>query len=884
MHRERQQYSAEWQKMMPTSITTDDHRHHNASLFADDDHQCYESLQDLSEKVLLSSFFSRQEHGASNHKPPNINCCSSSSISSKNPLAHSSHFCPVQAIDDLISSLSRDLSRARSCTLVPSVASTGISSSSSSSSVIRPKQPRRARNKTISGRLTSPSSEWLNLTSSRQIIAPFSQVATNPRSFVVLRRQASRKGADTRVCSSTMADPSAAVGAHPAIGSSPKPTVTALAGGAADGIPDVTVNAFGTTYSLHRSILERSPYFSAMLSGQWSENSESGISIFPDEMDPNITKVGFEVALEYMYGRNVMDLIELDPIGIFASCQWLEFPELLKWAAQNIMHHLNVSNIHLIIHIFSESYYGKEGMVILDAAKALLRLRGCEMPLAVWDHIPAELVREIIGGDTFYMPSELNRWEYAVSLLDRILEMKASKMRVPFLDDKASAPAHVKRQLEGLLPDDPPETDNNTDLDTSAEGDLETARQFPEDIHNQWLDLYTHPDILPIRQMIMEDIGYMHIPLQHFRRIQAHHDIFGVRPVQQAVIHSAFVQALKLAHLVDSADEFSPKLNIRKDMLMSDFPASQRIQIHRFHKDSDLYPCAMSGGDAIPHEYPITKEDKMSANLVVSRKARGLIHEDCNYHVPQHGFIAAQFVTGWERSDFIKPLPMNLPDPHPEYSPFPPFRFSTSFPHPATLDSKQRCFSPPFWYAGSTWVLYLYYNTIPKASRVGLYLRRIYDTRRAEPSLDSWCSRLNPPRMAHHDPLCCYRVLPDLHPSDLSSCYNEAYPRLDLLGDRFGTRNGMGQLYPRIGRPNDILAKLPYVDIRSAVTVHFKLYSNFACAGQPACFQSKPEQFQIDRCWGWDVRVPDGQEPLLDLCGNPLNERQLKICLVIGVL
>ncbi|EEQ92641.2 uncharacterized protein BDCG_07761 [Blastomyces dermatitidis ER-3] len=874
MHRDRQRYSAEWQKMMPNSVTTSNYHHHNTSQFDNDGHQSYQSLQNhLEKKVLLSPFSSKQEDSPlQNVKAPMNNCCSSSSISCKSPLIHPSHYCPVQVISALISSLSKDIGRTRSCKRAPPTAASATLPLPSS--VVRPQKSRRARNKSASSSLESPSSEWLNLISSWPRKAQVSRETANPRSYAALTAEASLN-ADFLDCDYTMADPASVIaGAYLPIGSIS--TVTVMPGGAVECKADVTVNAFESTYSLHRCILERVPYFAAMLSGQWNETGNHVLSIFPDEMDPNITRVGFEVALEYMYGRKVMDLIELDPIGVFAACQWLDLSEPLKWAVQNIMHHLDISNIHLILSIFTEYHYGKEGRVVLDAAKSLLRLRGCEMPLAVWDHIPAEIVRDIVGGDAFYMPSELKRWEYAVSLLDRVLESKASKMRIPFLNDNASAPAHVKRQLEGILPDDPPEADTDTELD------FETDRQFSEDMHNQWLNLYTHPDILPIRQMIMEDIAYMHIPLEHFRRVQSHRDIFGVRPVQPAVIHSAFVQALKLAHLVDTADEFSLKLDIGHATFMSEFPARQRSQIHRFHIDSGFYPCSMPGGDVIRREYPVTKEDTTTSNLTVTRKARGFIHQDCNKHAGQQGFRTSHLVMGWERRDFIKPLPINSTVTHPDHSPFPPFRFSTTFPHPATLENRQRLFSSPFWYAGATWVLYLCHNTIPKASSVGLYLRRIYDTRPAEPSLESWSSRINPPGMAHYEPLvACHSRPSNPHLDEPSNYYNEAYPRLDLVGDRFGSRNGVGH---SLGRERDTPALLPYVDIRSSVTAHFKLYSNFVCAGQPACFQSKPEQFQIDRCWGWDVRVPDGQEPLLDLCGNPLNERQLKICLVIGIL
>ncbi|OAX81043.1 hypothetical protein ACJ72_04619 [Emergomyces africanus] len=839
---------------MPTSITASNYRHHNPSLFDDDGCQYYEYFKKLSEKEVLSSLLSRQEPSCiTNQQSPQTICGSSTSVPCRSFLNQPSHYCSVQVITSLISSLSRDVRRTRSGTLAPAAAATEVASS-----VIRPQKFRRVHTKTTSCRLTSPSSEWLKLSSSQQNIAQSSRGSPCLRPVDVLARDATDKKAYSSNCDSTLADPASVdAGAHPSI--CPMPTVTALTGSGANHMPDITINAFETTYVLHRCILERAPYFSAMLSGHWNENSDRAISIFPAEMDQNITRIGFEVALKYMYGHKVMDLVELDPLGIFAVCQWLELPEPLKWAAQTIMHRLDISNIHLVLSIFTENHYGKEGKVVLDAAKSLLRLRGCEMPLAIWDHIPAELVREIIGGDAFFISSELRRWEYSVSLLDRVLEAKALKMRIPFLDDNSSAPIHVKRELEGLLPDDPPETDTDMELGVNTEQDLETAHQFSEAIHNQWLNLYTHPDVLPIRQMIMEDIAYMHIPLENFRGIQSHCDIFGVHPVQPAVIHSAFVQALKLGQLVSTADEFNLKLNIGQATFMSDFPPAQRSQIQRFHIDSGLYPCTMPGGDVIRRKYPVSREDKMTANLIVSRKARGFIHDNCNYHLQQQRFRTDHLVMGREGSDFMKPLPINP-------------QFCTLSTAPSRPSGSRQ--------ASPTQRLWIVSSDCPHPHS-GLYLRRIYDTRSAEPSLDSWSFRLNPQHNADHDPLGDHTGPVNPHGNEMSTPYdNETYPKLDHVENTLGTPDPVFQ--PRFGRARDFAAKPPYIDCRSAVTVYFKLYSNFACAGQPACFQSKPEQFQVDRCWGWDVRVPDGQEPLLDLCGNPLNERQLKICLVIG--
>ncbi|EEH38443.2 hypothetical protein PAAG_08169 [Paracoccidioides lutzii Pb01] len=849
---------------MPHSITNNNHRYNNTLLFySDEDHQNHGSFQNPPR--LLSSLFLRHQQRVF-HSKLSKECLffPSSSISSKTLLTHPSHFCPIQVITVLIFSLSRDIRSPRNRTF------TSHASPQVPPSVIRSQRP---------GSLKSPSSEWLKLMRSCQTVEQTSGGILKSCPFDVMSAEAADMDADPFISSSaTPSRSSDHVGeldetAVPATG-----TVTTLApdvisfghfGGYA---PDIEIRAFGAIYLLHRLIIRRSPYFYAMFAAGWAETWGRAITIFPTEMDGNITKMGFDVALGYLYGRSVCYMARLDPVGVFATCQWLGLPEPINWAGQYMIRHLDDSTIPYALSIFTRSYYGVDGNLVLESAKTMLRLRGTETDVMLWTQIPAEMVREIVGGDDFYVKSELKRWEYAVAILDHSLEVTAAKLRIPFLDDSRTAPDHVKRELDGIFSDHPVEVDTSNDSNADS--------PFSEDIHNQWLSLYMHPDVVPIRQLIIEDIGYMHIPFANFRRIQSDCDIFGVHTIQPAVLTSSILQALRLGHLVDRAEGVRLKMNSGEVVFLSELPAVQRSHIHRFHLQSGLSLYSQPGGDMTTREYPVVSEDNVIAALPVTRKVTGLITEVCKYGW-QNGYLSNQIALGWDGYQF----PVMAPSP--KYSPFPPFRFCASFPNPIQLTDKQRLFSTPFWYAGASWTICLWNSLNDKERKIGIYLRRMYDARPVVPSFDAWSAQLNPPHPDYHDPLTHISG-----PDNISAnAVHGSHGRLRQKrrpGRNIGTLQTVMTQFPNslviARRENDVAYELPYTDYRPTATAYFKLYSNIACLGPLASFQSKPELFRLDKCWGWDVRLEPNIDPLWNLCGNPQSGTQLKICLVIGIV
>jgi len=66
---------------------------------------------------------------------------------------------------------------------------------------------------------------------------------------------------------------------------------------------DIDVVVFGTSYPLHRIVLDQAPFFASALSPPWLEATAREVTLHPEEIDSNITKPAFELALRRLYGH-----------------------------------------------------------------------------------------------------------------------------------------------------------------------------------------------------------------------------------------------------------------------------------------------------------------------------------------------------------------------------------------------------------------------------------------------------------------------------------------------------------------------------------------------------------------------------------------------------
>jgi hypothetical protein len=180
---------------------------------------------------------------------------------------------------------------------------------------------------------------------------------------------------------------------------------------------DITINAFGKTYPLHRIILDRSPFFSSLFAGPWRDSDTPFLDL--DFSDPNITQSAFDIALQRLYGH----IVNPDDEGVsslLATGAYLDIQDLVEESLSTLLRTLNPQNVSRR-HQFArgKQYYGEASEKLAEACFTLLCHAGSCMSLALWDGISNEVAAEVISSDAFWVEGEYERYIFARDLLRR---------------------------------------------------------------------------------------------------------------------------------------------------------------------------------------------------------------------------------------------------------------------------------------------------------------------------------------------------------------------------------------------------------------------------------------------------------------------------------
>ncbi|RMY42626.1 hypothetical protein D0865_11827 [Hortaea werneckii] len=358
---------------------------------------------------------------------------------------------------------------------------------------------------------------------------------------------------------------------------------------------DITVIAFDHPYHLHRLILDRAPFFTSALSAPWLESAAKEITVHPSDLDPNITQTAFELALKRLYGCS--DPVEEEPeaIGLLAVGCWLEMKDLIDSAIESILWQMSPETLSPLIRLVTMNYYGRAGEKILASAKAMLCRDGNSMPLRFWSGIPADIVREMVGGDGFYIEGELERWILAKRILDRRLKVRAYEagLTVPSSSSSSSGltgrsttrrrrvirkvPVEYWPRLTAVRFDSisttslfsPPVRRGPRSSSASSHANppfYGGARGLgvggaPDPLH-AFISLYTHPDIEPLLVLLDEGIHYIHLDFESLQFIRGQRDILGFPVMPEKVVNDALWMQMELRQKVINAAEGGLELGL----------------------------------------------------------------------------------------------------------------------------------------------------------------------------------------------------------------------------------------------------------------------------------------------------------------------------------
>lgn len=534
---------------------------------------------------------------------------------------------------------------------------------------------------------------------------------------------------------------------------------------------DITVHAFGHKYLLHRLILDRAPFFTSALSAPWLEANSKEISVHPEDIDNNITQSSFELALKRLYGCDSPAEEEVEAVGLFATGCWLEMKDLIDASIESMLRQMSPETLAPLIKLVTSNYYGRAGDKILASAKAMLCRDGWGMPLRFWSGIPGDIIREIVGGDGFYIEGEFERWVLAKRILDRRLKTRAaeaglfqagSRRKVRKAPDAVSLMAI---RFDGVY----------------RRSSVGGGRGVPDALQ-QWIMLYTHPDVEPLLVLLDEGIHYVHLDFEQLQYIRSARDCLGLPVMPEKVISSALWQQMELRQRVVNARETDMELNLSTTCVEDhdDMDTAASNAAIGASKDTTMSittpssppPITDTKGKGKASEYPSLAEasetqlddDMASGSWDGNGKPRKfwIPSSDCSIVMGGNAdpVIATSNTTTLQRhaqqsrvslgleatdvqwaSDFAavtsQPRPPsrgsagdasegpagNLPTEL-RYTHFPPFRFAAEFPNPRLLKEKKRVYSRTVFYAGSLWNIYIQKVATARSKQLGVYLHR----------------------------------------------------------------------------------------------------------------------------------------------------------------
>ncbi|KAF2482443.1 hypothetical protein BDY17DRAFT_298539 [Neohortaea acidophila] len=510
---------------------------------------------------------------------------------------------------------------------------------------------------------------------------------------------------------------------------------------------DITVHAFGKQYHLHRLILDRAHFFRSALTEPWLEANAKETTLHPEDLDPSITQNSFELALKRLYGCGNDYEEDQNAVGLFATACWLEMPDLVEASVESMLRQMVPETLSPLIKLVTSNYYGRAGDKVLASAKAMLCRDGWKMPLSCWDGIPADIIREIVGGDGFFIDGEWDRWVLAKKLLDRKLHKHAL--------DAGLYETHKGRKTAMKAPDSAYLTTVRFDS-AYRRNRAAGSRAVPDRLH-RWVTLYTLPDVEPLLVLLDEGIHYLHLDFEQLQSIRNTRDALGIPVVPEKVISNGLWQQMELRQRIMNArdTDMELKLSVRcaeqvpitetneRTMDVPE-PTSQQPSSKGKEKVQDV-PEAVedenseSGswdGNGKPRKFWIPTSD---ANIIMGGNADPVIATSNNTTLQRRASRLSSTIqpedVQWA-SDFaaVTSQPRHLPtsgdntapqtDGGARYTHFPPFRFAAEFPNPRLLKEKKRVYSRTVFYAGSLWNIYIQKVKSSRTTQLGVYLHR----------------------------------------------------------------------------------------------------------------------------------------------------------------
>lgn len=506
---------------------------------------------------------------------------------------------------------------------------------------------------------------------------------------------------------------------------------------------DITVHAFGKEYKLHRLVLDRSPFFATALSEPWLEANSKEMTVRPEEIDASITQHSFELALKRLYGCPAVAEEDAHAVGLFATGCWLEMLDVMDSSISSMLRQMSPETLAPLINLVTKNYYGKPGDKILASAKAMLCRDGWRMPLKCWDGIPADVVREIVGGDGFFVESEWERFILAKRILDR--RLKARALEAGLVEPGTRRKIAKAPPIMGMMA-------VRFDAVARRAAPAAFSHGVPDNLA-KYVSLYTHPTVEPLLVLLDEGIHYIHLDFEQLQYLRQTKDVIGLPVMPDKVVSNALWQQMELRQRVMNARDTDLELGLSiqasddESAFDSSSPPSAKGKHraadssafgHDFDQSEDDYDSQSWDGTGRPRKFWIPSSD---CNIVMGGNAEPFIATSSSNTIQRQAARLSATVQPEDltwASDYAtsttaaQPRPStsdsggaDVPPPALSYTHLPPFRFSADFPAPRLLKERKRVYSRTVFYAGSLWNIYIQKVQSQRTTKqLGVYLHR----------------------------------------------------------------------------------------------------------------------------------------------------------------
>jgi hypothetical protein len=334
---------------------------------------------------------------------------------------------------------------------------------------------------------------------------------------------------------------------------------------------DISLQVFSKTYHLHRLVLLQATFFENMLQGPWQENNKDTVDMTFD--DPNITQEGFDIAIGRLYGIWVVERedenvaedreYELDlgarhvgeqgdlgathspsnnsgqavapsilsprnVLSVLAVAAYLGMESLCEQCADFAIRTLRTEHLLPYIQFSQQSDYYPWSDKIVAACHSYLCRNGYEDPkmacLQIFEQLPLDWMIKVLGSDTFWVPSEWERYEFCRQIVHRRRAITSIVRSFPPVDSSSSGSG---RGIESTM--------------AASGGGSQGGKECDDE------------DEIAYDALFSSGIIYMHMSLEQLQCIQRDIDpISGLRFVRSSVIQEALWHQIEFRNLIET--------------------------------------------------------------------------------------------------------------------------------------------------------------------------------------------------------------------------------------------------------------------------------------------------------------------------------------------